>query len=372
VDFIEMAGKMYGPPGHPSAIVLDEAQDFTKLEMATLRQWAVHVQEFWVVGDEDQALYFFNGASADNMLLPELPPEQVVILDQSYRIPKSVHELAQKIINRVKTRMPKEYKPREEEGSVVFCQGGYKQPEWVVKKAQELEGESMILASCDYMLQDIIAYMRDKGVAFSNPWKPDQKSWNPFETKANQTLRSFLSCGKDDPYWDTGQLLEWIESLKTGETGLIRKQGKAGIKQIKTFFEKDPYAEGLFTCREYLEQILSPGAIEPALNRDVDWLIENVTKAKGTALKFPVRIFKTQGKDALFQEPKIHIGTIHSVKGAGATNVFIYPDISGAAAAEKNNREGRENLCRLFYVGITRTKKNLFVMSKSSRHAFSF
>lgn len=376
VDLVEMAGDMYTPPGSPYAIVLDEAQDFTKLEMSTLRRWATQVKEFWVVGDEDQALYLFNGASAENMLYPELPPEQIVILDQSYRIPRTVHELAQKIIHRVKTRMPKEYKPKEEEGTVTRCQGGFKQPEWVVKKAQQLDGHTMILATCDYMLNDIIKYMRDNGVAFSNPWKPGQKSWNPLETKANNMLRSFLSHGEDEPYWSTEQLLEWIEvvktSSKTSPAGLIRKQGKAGIKQIKEFFEEDPFAPGLHTCREYLDQILSPEAIQPALDRDVDWLLDNITKAKATSLKFPVRIYKTQGKEGLFQEPKIHCGTIHSVKGAGAENVFVYPDISYAAATERNTREGAENLCRLFYVGVTRTKKNLFLMSKSTPNAFSF
>ena len=371
MDLIEMAGESYSPPGSPAAIVIDEAQDFTKLEMSTLRRWATQVREFWVVGDDDQTIFNFSGASAENMLYPPLPPEQKIFLEQSYRIPRQVHKLADKLIRKVKVREPKSYKPRDEEGRVIFSEGTIDTPEWVIKKAVSLPGESMILTSCNYMLTKIVKHLRDEGIAFSNPWRPEDTGWNPLSTKGTDLLKDFLDEGEDHPYWDTSQFLSWAEHIKIGPEGLIRKQGKAGIKQLRAILEENPDTPGLHTCRDYISDILSPNALDCAMERDVAWLTANLSKAKSTVLQYPSRILRKHGRDELFKKPKIFVGTIHSVKGAGADNVFIYPDISYASAQEAETQEGLDNLRRLFYVGITRAKQNLYIMSKGTRHSFS-
>ena len=41
----------------------------------------------------------------------------IIPLTQSYRIPVSVHTLATKLAQSISQRIPKEYKPRDEEGS---------------------------------------------------------------------------------------------------------------------------------------------------------------------------------------------------------------------------------------------------------------
>jgi len=371
MDLIEGAGEAYSPPGSPSAIVIDEAQDFTKLEMSTLRRWATQVREFWVVGDDDQCIYSFSGADPRNMLFPELPPEQKILLDQSYRIPRTVHAIANKIITRVKMREPKIYKPKATEGKVTYCEGTINNPEWVVQRAASLPGTSMILASCNYMLTRLIKHLRDEGIAFSNPWRPEESAWNPLATKGTELLKAFLGEGEDSPYWDTVQFLKWAKHIKIGPEGLIRKQGKAGITQLEKIIEEDPFTPGLHTCREYIEQILSPAAINPALKRDVVWFKEQLVKAKQSVLQYPSKVLRKHGEDELFKKPKIFVGTIHSVKGAGADNVFIYPDVSYASAHEAMTTEGYENLCRLFYVGVTRTKENLYIMSKCTKHSFA-
>ena len=68
------------------------------------------------------------------------------------------------------------------------------------------------------------------------------------------------------------------------------------------------------------------------------------------------------------REPRIKVSTIHGTKGGEATNVVLYTDISYASdqAVSSNTREGQrmlDDLHRLFYVGVTRTKENLFIVS---------
>lgn len=369
-DLIENAGELLTLPSNPAAIVADECQDFTFLEMSTLRQWATQCQEFWICGDPNQTIFQFSGASALNMLEPEIPAEQKIYLQQSYRIPASVHRVAIKVIERVTDRDTTPYNPKDIEGAVISGNGDFHDPTWMINKALKLDGNSMILASCNYMLDDITNQLKDRGIPFSNPWRKEAKNWNPLSTLGADMLISFLDTGEDEQYWDTIQFLKWAPYILVGDEGIIRKHGKAAIKQLQEIIDTSPDTPGLHTCREYIKNILTEIAFEKCLERDVGWLKEHITVAAKRAIKFPAQILKKQGRDALLSSPRIHPGTIHSVKGAGADNVFLYPDISFASVKEMEFKEGYDNLCRLFYVGITRAKENLILMPPATSNFF--
>ena len=58
--------------------------------------------------------------------------------------------------------------------------------------------------------------------------------------------------------------------------------------------------------------------------------------------------------------PRIRLSTIHGAKGGEAENVIVFSDLTAAAddAAYYDN----DTLHRVFYVAVTRTKQNLFVV----------
>jgi superfamily I DNA/RNA helicase len=60
------------------------------------------------------------------------------------------------------------------------------------------------------------------------------------------------------------------------------------------------------------------------------------------------------------KEPRITVSTIHGSKGGEADNVVIFTDLSPAADAEMNINP--DDLHRLFYVAVTRTKENLYIV----------
>jgi superfamily I DNA/RNA helicase len=55
--------------------------------------------------------------------------------------------------------------------------------------------------------------------------------------------------------------------------------------------------------------------------------------------------------------PRIKLSTIHGTKGGEADNVVLMTDLTRAAMDSPG-----DDLHRVFYVGITRTKQNLFII----------
>ena len=57
-------------------------------------------------------------------------------------------------------------------------------------------------------------------------------------------------------------------------------------------------------------------------------------------------------------KPRIKLSTIHGTKGGEADNVVLFTDLSPAALRHRDHND----LHRVFYVGITRTMENLFLV----------
>jgi len=59
-------------------------------------------------------------------------------------------------------------------------------------------------------------------------------------------------------------------------------------------------------------------------------------------------------------EPRITVSTIHGAKGGEADNVVLFTDLS--PAAEEQMTITPDDTHRVFYVGVTRAKENLFIV----------
>jgi DNA helicase II / ATP-dependent DNA helicase PcrA len=361
-------------PGHPRVMFLDEAQDFTPLQLKLVRNWGMDMDWFVLVGDDDQTIFSFTGASPKAFLTPAIDPKYKTVLSQSYRVPIEVYNRAKDIIQRVKFREPKKYFPKNEQGSVEERDESYINIDEVIDDAVEWtkRGKTvMFLASCGYMLKNLIANMREKVIPFHNPYRKDYIPWNPLASSENKImpkdlLHNFLSTGEDANYWTVQQLLIWTKFLKVGDYGLIRKKANLGLKWLADQVENG--AEGLFSTREVLENILSPDAIHPALDRNLSWFLDHMKGKKPEVLQYPIDLLNEHGKNILINDPLISIGTIHSVKGGESDIVILFPDISYNAKEEiDTTSNGLDNMHRLFYVGMTRAKEKLILMSPRNK-----
>ena len=97
---------------------VDEAQDLSLIQWRLVRKIEEKSQDSYISGDDDQAIYKWNGAHVNTFINLE---GKKIILQQSQRVPQKPFALANKLIKRVTNRVEKEWLPKEEKGSVQRC-----------------------------------------------------------------------------------------------------------------------------------------------------------------------------------------------------------------------------------------------------------
>ncbi|MFA6910590.1 MAG: UvrD-helicase domain-containing protein [Candidatus Cloacimonadaceae bacterium] len=91
-------------------VMIDEYQDTNQAQFEIIHQLALEHQRVCVVGDDDQAIYSFRGATLRNILEFERDYHEVrtIRLEQNYRSTTAILDLANKVIKQNKQRHPKE------------------------------------------------------------------------------------------------------------------------------------------------------------------------------------------------------------------------------------------------------------------------
>jgi len=384
LDFTDLIETCYrdiaAAPKRPAVIFADEAQDLNRMQLALIRKWGRHCNYFIVCGDEDQTIYSFSGASPDAMLDPDIPDDHKIILKQSYRVPRAVHAAADKFIRQVTRRQEKVYLPRPEDGACLRgpLNASYKSPDyWVVKTVAEHAAKGrtvMVLASCAYMLEPLVAVLRKDAIPFHNPYRRSNGYWNPIRlgrkgSTANRILALLAAhpdFGDDRRDWTQGDLALWAEWLQS--KGILKHGAKKRLQAA------DPAAPATI---ETLDGVFEGGALESLLEafegdyrRLLGWWRRRVTADVHKRIQFPAEVTLARGPRVLLEPPKVIVGTIHSVKGGEADVVFLFPDLSDSGlTAYRRHGPPRDAVIRTFYVGMTRAREVLYLCAPESAAA---
>jgi superfamily I DNA/RNA helicase len=363
-------------PHSPRVIVADEAQDLTPMLAKLVRKCGAHTDHFVLAGDDDQLVYSWTGATPEVLLEPSIPNNHVIFLEESYRVPRAVHHVADKMIRQVNRRLDKKYEPRPAAGMVHrLSQGGYRSPEyWILKTAEQHinQGKSILfLASCSYMLRPIIAVLRKNGIPFHNPYRKANGFWNQLRlTSRACAARRVLSLlgahpgwGGEQRPWTYGELLSWTEWLPKDR--VLRPAASERLRSAHA---------NLSVPSSVLAEVFEKGALDSLLeaqNRGyadlLHWWRLGVCGEFRKRTAFPCDVAVRRGPNGLVEEPSVVVGTIHSVKGAQADVVYLLPDLSKAGDAQYH-RLGPEidAVLHVFYVGMTRARETLYICSGES------
>ena len=97
------------------------------------------------------------------------------------------------------------------------------------------------------------------------------------------------------------------------------------------------------------------------------WIKSKLLASKAKQMEYPIAIAAQRGRAVLRQEPKLVVGTVHSVKGGQADTVIVLPDLSPQGIKQfVRPGEGRDGIIRTFYVAMTRAKERLVLAGRWS------
>lgn len=340
VDYADMLeqGVHTGPVPGVKVAFIDEAQDLSLRQWEAARSLFSNVDRLYIAGDDDQSIFEWSGADVDSFL--NLGGEQIV-LDKSFRLPRTVFDFASRIIQRVGKRLPKHWHPDDREGSVKTITALSQLRDQMVQD----DGKTwLILARNRYLLNEQIDLLRTWGVPYAEKGKPAVSPDDLRAIKAYEAARAGKAISEADA--------QQVYNLLLGG-----KQIKRGYKQLP-----DLGVEAM-TWDFMVEEC---GLLVP---RDLPWF---------DALRIPdskksyYRAIRRHGYSTT-DKPKVNCSTIHSVKGGEADNVVVID-----AMARRTYREFEEvnpdAEHRVQYVGATRAKENLSILltGERSHYPFSF
>lgn len=351
---IDEEGRTYSP----AVILVDEVQDFSKLEIAILEQWAPHVEQMIMVGDLHQMIYEWRGATADTLLSYESR-----ILDQSYRVPRAIHKVAMELMEEIGSIPPVSFKPRDAEGAVLKVYAVWDKP-YSITTQINIFNPIMIIAACDYMLQPLVRSLKEEGIPFWNPFAITRAKWNPLTYRVDSGRLSFPDMlriylrGKRG-HWTPAEMKAFMPIFK----GVLRRGGKKILDEIDDFAPSDDLTSVLIDVvrDEHLNNLYECDLMS-------NWMERQIHTKWVDKLWYVQRVVERFGLEALDEKPKVIVGTIHSVKGGECDTVLVFPDIGRKFNESYYNEgiSGRDAILRLFYVAVTRARETLLIGAPSS------
>ena len=222
----------------------------------------------------------------------------------------------------------------------------------------------MLLTSCSYMLHPVIAVLRQHGIPFHNQYRKSHGFWNPLRRGHNGSSVNRVLSLFEYP-WTYRDLKLWAEWLTP--KGTLRSGAKALI---------DASEDSRLVTNERLYELFEFAAVESLLAAARDprqlgqWISRRIAPAFHGRLQFPLAVVHASGPAALEEQPRLTVGTIHSVKGGEADVVFLFSDLSPAGEfAYLMHGPQRDSVVRLFYVGMTRAIHTLYICQRESSMA---
>lgn len=399
-------------------IMVDEYQDTNHVQYLLVAMLAVKNKNLCVVGDDDQSIYKFRGATIENILSFEhqFPGAKVVRLEQNYRSTQNILSAANDVIAHNTERKGKNLWTDNGSGNKITVRRCFDdEAEAAFVSDTILDGVGKGAHYSDFaVLYRMHAQSNSLEKAFLRAGIPYKifGGLKFYERKEIKDLLAYMSVVYNPA--DNLRLLRIINEPKRGigdmtlsaaghlsdMTGLslfelfehadeyadlskkaaMLKKFTAMIRELSELaenFDAETFFDALAEKTGYMEMLRAQGP-------EGEVRIENIGELKTNLLKYEAEADAPELEgfleevalytdlDRMEESDSVLMMTLHSAKGLEFPNVFVVGMEEGIFPGMNAiyNMDEMEEERRLAYVGITRAKRNLYLTAAASRMLF--
>ncbi len=383
-------------------IQIDEVQDTSKIQHFIIKM--VSSDNIFMVGDDDQSIYSFRGSYPEFLLnfKEDFPKGKIYYLSKNYRSDKNIVKAASKFIKRNKARYEKKIiSNKEEKNSINIIKiEDKKESIEYIKDKLEIDGSTGILyrynvsailpanlllkENIDFYIKDSIDNFFNNNIlkditAFFRLSRDgrDKESFKRIYYKCNsyfnKNMVQYVINGEGsinqrlDMYFDRDKRLDKnISRFKENILELSKLDIKEGIEFL--LYEMD-YIDYLYRLEENGIIRYSNAKVILDILKELGNGIKNIQEFQGKLTELRGRLETSKNRDS-----NIVLSSIHSAKGLEYDNVFLIDNNHGEFPSENREEVDFEKTLeeerRIFYVGMTRARSNLHVLSSGKESLF--
>ncbi|NBI05911.1 ATP-dependent helicase [Senegalia massiliensis] len=389
-------------------IQVDEGQDTSRAQHKIIRLLSSPKNNLFIVADDDQSIYGFRGAYPEYLLNFEknYSHSKKFFMEQNYRSSSNIVDTSNKFITNNTIRYSKNlYTENSEESPVTIIKfkDEKKQYEYLFDNLKNNSHDSAILfrnnistiSIVDGLLKNNIPFfVRDSNITFFNHWivrdilsfiklSYDETDINSFE-KIYYRMNGYISK-KQISFIKSKNIDESIFNKLLNFPDLKIYQ-KNNIKRIRDKFKvirklnAKTAIDSILYDLEY-DEFLRKNSKRYGQSYENIKIIISTIKLICRDLESPILLIdrlnyikKSLYENRDFGEEKVRLSTFHSAKGLEFERVFMidlidneFPNSNSIDEYEMGNKKPLEEERRLFYVGMTRAKKDLKLLTYKSR-----
>ncbi len=400
-------------------IMVDEYQDTNHAQFRLVSLLSAKRNNICVVGDDDQSIYKFRGATIENILGFEkvFPGSRVIRLEQNYRSTQNILDAANGVIKNNQSRKEKNLWTDAGKGEPIYwykAQDERDEAQFVASKILEAvkEGGKFSDSAVLYRMNAQSNLIEQAFVKSGIPYRvyggmrfydrkeiKDITSYMAVINNNNDTLRmrriinepkrgigdstlNILSDITNDLH------LSYIEVMRNADDYPMLSKKSDAMKRTASMFDSliesaetkglDEFFDELLSKTGYLEYMKSLG--DEGITR-----MENINELKSTVIAY-MNDAEEPSLNGFLEEIALYTDldkmdsgddavtmmTVHSAKGLEFENVFAVGMEDGIFPSGRSfdSEEDMEEERRLAYVAITRAKKMLYLSSASQRMLF--
>ncbi len=384
---------------------IDEYQDTNELQGRLAALLSARHKNLFVVGDIDQTIYTWRGATIDNLLAFDTtyPNAKTVVLEENYRSTQTIVSAGNQIIEKNRNRKEKRSTTKNAEGEPIhmhIARTAEDEARWIAREARKRIAQGTVPESIAILfrtnfqsraleegfLREGIPYRLLGTRFFDRKEVKDVLAWIRLTlepTREADRMRAVMAPPRGIGKTTLGKLVAGKrEELRAGENAkveafeaLIASLGGAATTLAPSAFvrlviEKSGLAEALKKGgeddAERLENVKELATFASRYDEQMGY--------EGLSL-FLADVALASDQDELDRKKEtrgVTLMTVHAAKGLEFDTVFVSGMEEGLFPHQGMNDEKRdeEEERRLFYVAVTRAKKHLILTLASVRRIY--